>query len=202
MGNLGYLFITLFKSLFLSQLESELEAITEEHNSKLVEMTQVIERLSNEKEDLQKVIFESIDQFEDADVDTLRHNDRYLRRELQQAVSQYLLIQEDLKLANAKLKAYRQDGGELEHKLEEQMMRGNRQQQQQNGGSGDGGGKSRDSVGAVVTKQKSQNPLGLMKFHSSDLDKILQRLLHALTPRTAVGLLPGFPAYLIFMCIR
>ncbi|XP_070140380.1 unconventional myosin-Va isoform X2 [Drosophila kikkawai] len=179
------------QKLINRQLESELEAITEEHNSKLVEMTQVIERLSNEKEDLQKVIFESIDQFEDANVDTLKHNDRYLRRELQQSVAQCLLVQEELKLAHAKLKAYRQDGGELEHKLEVEMK-----QQQQNGGSG-------DSVGAVVvTKQKSQNPLGLMKFHSSDLDKILQRLLHALTPRTAVGLLPGFPAYLIFMCIR
>jgi len=99
------------------------------------------------------------------------------------------LVQEELKLAHAKLKAYRQDGGQLEHKLEEEMSRN-----KPNGTTTD--------VGANVTKQKSQNPQGLMKFHSSDLDKILQRLLSALTPRTVVGLLPGFPAYLIFMCIR
>jgi len=173
----------------LSQLESELKAITEEHNSKLIEMTQEIERLNIEKDELQKVIFESLDEFEDANVDTLKQNDRYLRRELQKAVAEFLLVQEELKLAHAKLKAYRQDGGQLEHKLEEEMSRN-----KPNGTTTD--------VGANVTKQKSQNPQGLMKFHSSDLDKILQRLLSALTPRTVVGLLPGFPAYLIFMCIR
>ncbi|XP_017087770.2 unconventional myosin-Va isoform X3 [Drosophila bipectinata] len=178
------------QKLINRQLESELKAITEEHNSKLVEMTQDIERLNNEKEELQKVIFESIDEPEEsANMEALRQNDRYLRRELQKAVSQYLIVQEELKLANAKLKAYRQDGGQLEHKLEEEMIRN-----KANGPTSD--------VGANVTKQKSQNPQGLMKFHSSDLDKILQRLLNALTPRTVVGLLPGFPAYLIFMCIR
>ncbi|KMY92004.1 unconventional myosin-Va isoform X1 [Drosophila simulans] len=177
------------QKLINRQLESELKAITEEHNSKLVEMTQEIERLNNEKDELQKVMFESIDEFEDSNVDTLRQNDRYLRRELQKAVAQFLLVQEELKLANAKLKAYRQDGGQLEHKIEEEMIRN-----KSNGTSAD--------VGANVTKQKTQNPQGLMKFHSSDLDKILQRLLSALTPRTVVGLLPGFPAYLIFMCIR
>ncbi|XP_022230994.2 unconventional myosin-Va isoform X2 [Drosophila obscura] len=172
------------------QLEDELKAITEEHNSKLVEMTQEIERLRNEQDELQQVIFESIDTPEDAaNVDTFKQNDRYLRRELQKSVAQFLLVQEELKLANAKLQAYRQNGGQLEHKLEVEMSRSK------------GSGLSND-VGANVAKQKSQNPQGLMKFHSIDLDKILQRLLSTMTPRTVVGLLPGFPAYLIFMCIR
>ncbi|XP_034479996.1 unconventional myosin-Vb isoform X1 [Drosophila innubila] len=171
------------------QLESELKAITEEHNSKLVEMTQAIERLNLEKGDLQEVLFKSIDEFDQANVDTLKQNDRYLRLELKKAITQYLLVQEELKLANAKLSAYRQDGGKLENKLEEEMIRNKV-------------ANNSTDVGANVAKQKSQNPLGLMKFHNSDLDKILQRLLSNLQPRTVVGLLPGFPAYLIFMCIR
>lgn len=171
------------------QLESELKAITEEHNSKLVEMTQAIERLNLEKGDLQEVLFKSIDEFDQANVDTLKQNDRYLRLELKKAITQYLLVQEELKLANAKLSAYRQDGGKLENKLEEEMIRNK-------------AANNSADVGANVAKQKSQNPLGLMKFHNSDLDKILQRLLSNLMPRTVVGLLPGFPAYLIFMCIR
>ncbi|XP_017838584.1 unconventional myosin-Va isoform X1 [Drosophila busckii] len=171
------------------QLESELKAITEEHNSKLIEMTQAIERLGQEKDEMQEVLFKSVDEYEQADVETLKQNDRYLRLELKKAITQYLLVLEELKLANAKLKAYRQDGGKLEHKIEEEMTRNKV-------------ASSSSDVGANVTKQKSQNPLGLMKFHNSDLDKILQRLLSSLTPRTVVGLLPGFPAYLIFMCIR
>lgn len=173
------------------QLESELKAITEEHNSKLIEMTQAIERLNNEKDELQEVLFKSIDESDQDNIETLKQNDRYLRLELKKAITQYLLVQDELKLANAKLKAYRQDGGKLENQLEEEMSRN---KAANNNNSND--------VGANVTKQKSQNPLGLMKFHNSDLDKILQRLLSSLTPRTVVGLLPGFPAYLIFMCIR
>ncbi|XP_023162899.2 unconventional myosin-Va isoform X1 [Drosophila hydei] len=173
------------------QLESELKAITEEHNSKLIEMTQAIERLNNEKDEMQEVLFKSIDEFDHENIDTLKQNDRYLRLELKKAITQYLLVQDELKLANAKLKAYRQDGGKLENQLEEEMSRNKT-----------ANNTTSNDVGATVTKQKSQNPLGLMKFHNSDLDKILQRLLSSLTPRTVVGLLPGFPAYLIFMCIR
>lgn len=177
------------QKLINRQLESELKAITDEHNSKLIEMTQSIERLHQEKEEMQEVLFKSVDEFEQANVDTLKQNDRYLRLELKKAITQYLVVQEELKLANAKLKAYRQDGDKLENKLEEEMIRSK-------------AANNNNDVGANVTKQKSQNPLGLMKFHNSDLDKILQRLLSCLTPRTVVGLLPGFPAYLIFMCIR
>lgn len=177
------------QKLINRQLESELKAITDEHNSKLIEMTQSIERLHLEKEEMQEVLFKSIDEFDQANVDTLKQNDRYLRLELKKAITQYLVVQEELKLANAKLKAYRQDGDKLENKLEEEMIRNK-------------AANNNNDVGANVTKQKSQNPLGLMKFHNSDLDKILQRLLSSLTPRTVVGLLPGFPAYLIFMCIR
>ncbi|XP_041451811.1 unconventional myosin-Va-like [Drosophila obscura] len=93
------------------QLEYELKGITEEHNSKLLEMTQEIELLRNEQDELQTV-------------------------------------------------------AKLNNKLE------------------------------------SQNPQGLIKFHSIDLDKMLQRLLSTMTPRTVVGLLPGCPAYLIFKCVR
>lgn len=177
------------QKLINRQLESELKAITDEHNSKLIEMTQSIERLHLEKEEMQEVLFKSIDEFDQGNVDTLKQNDRYLRLELKKAITQYLVVQEELKLANAKLKAYRQDGDKLENKLEEEMIRNK-------------AANNNNDVGANVTKQKSQNPLGLMKFHNSDLDKILQRLLSSLTPRTVVGLLPGFPAYLIFMCIR
>ncbi|XP_030388121.1 unconventional myosin-Va isoform X2 [Scaptodrosophila lebanonensis] len=175
------------------QLESELKAITEEHNSKLMEMTQEIERFRIEKEEMQQVLYKSLDEYDNATMDTLKQNDRYLRMELKKAISQYLLVQDELKLANKKLNAYRQDGGKLEHKLEEEVSRSKGKTAEE---------RDRSDVGANVTKQKSQNPQGLMKFHSGDLDKILQRLLSNLTPRTVVGLLPGFPAYLIFMCIR
>lgn len=43
---------------------------------------------------------------------------------------------------------------------------------------------------------------GLMKFRSEDIDKIFHRLVADMNARVAIGLLPGFPAYVLFMCIR
>ena len=41
-----------------------------------------------------------------------------------------------------------------------------------------------------------------MKFRSEDIDKIFHRLITDMNTRVAIGLLPGFPAYVLFMCIR
>lgn len=96
---------------------------------------------------------------------------------------------------------------------------------QEHGISQDANGKeSEKKTVASVSKQKIQNyqgkrksyicykfklctyllccSKGVMKFRIEDVDKILQRLVGGMTPRVAIGLLPGFPAYIIFMCIR
>lgn len=54
---------------------------------------------------------------------------------------------------------------------------------------------------AVVLK-KAQIYRGIFKYDSKNTTKILQKLIGDLTPRVAVTLLPGLPAYIVFMCIR
>lgn len=44
--------------------------------------------------------------------------------------------------------------------------------------------------------------LGIFKYNEKDTEKILQRLIVELTPRVAITLLPGLPAYIVFMGIR
>jgi myosin V len=43
---------------------------------------------------------------------------------------------------------------------------------------------------------------GIFKYNEKDTEKILQRLIVELTPRVAITLLPGLPAYIVFMGIR
>lgn len=44
--------------------------------------------------------------------------------------------------------------------------------------------------------------LGIYKYRHEDINIILQRLINELTPRIAITLFPGLPAYVLFMCIR
>lgn len=44
--------------------------------------------------------------------------------------------------------------------------------------------------------------LGMFKYRPDDISKLVQRLVVELTPRIAITLFPGLPAYIVFMCLR
>lgn len=52
------------------------------------------------------------------------------------------------------------------------------------------------------SKKKKFGFQGIFKYNEKDTDKILQRLIVELTPRVAITLFPGLPAYIVFMTIR
>lgn len=43
---------------------------------------------------------------------------------------------------------------------------------------------------------------GMFKYRPEEIGKIIQRLVDDLTPRVAITLFPGLPAYIVFMCLR
>ncbi|KAK5647331.1 hypothetical protein RI129_002223 [Pyrocoelia pectoralis] len=51
-------------------------------------------------------------------------------------------------------------------------------------------------------KRKEKDYLGMFSYRNGDENSIMKQLVTDLKPRTAVGLLPNLPAYIIFMCIR
>ncbi|KAJ8966303.1 hypothetical protein NQ314_003568 [Rhamnusium bicolor] len=56
---------------------------------------------------------------------------------------------------------------------------------------------------AVPTiRKKEREYLGMFSFRTGDENLVMKQLVIELKPRTAVALLPGLPAYIIFMCIR
>ncbi|XP_015519328.2 unconventional myosin-Va isoform X1 [Neodiprion lecontei] len=53
-----------------------------------------------------------------------------------------------------------------------------------------------------VIRKKERDYEGLFEFRKEDIGVIIRHLVIELKPRVAVTLLPGLPAYILFMCIR
>ncbi|EFA06975.2 unconventional myosin-Va [Tribolium castaneum] len=51
-------------------------------------------------------------------------------------------------------------------------------------------------------RKKERDYLGMFSYSSGEENTIMRQLVIDLKPRTAVTLLPGLPAYIVFMCIR
>ncbi|XP_037956283.1 unconventional myosin-Va isoform X2 [Teleopsis dalmanni] len=174
------------------QLESELSALTEENNAHLAELSRQIDDLRNEKQQLQNIMQTDLDNVNEKDMDKVVQNERYLRYELDKTLNQYSHLQEELNVMGRKFDTLKFGNDKMALKLEQLGVP-----------TVENAAKEETARPVTqVTKQKMQNYQGVMKFQSSDLDKILHRLINSMTPRIAIGLLPGFPAYILFMCIR
>ncbi|XP_015604628.1 unconventional myosin-Va isoform X2 [Cephus cinctus] len=53
-----------------------------------------------------------------------------------------------------------------------------------------------------VVRKKERDYEGMFEFRKEDIKLVIQHLVIDLKPRVAVTLLPGLPAYILFMCIR
>jgi len=53
-----------------------------------------------------------------------------------------------------------------------------------------------------VVHKKEHNYMGMFEYRKEDEHIIVKHLIHDLKPHVAVSLLPGLPAYILFMCIR
>ena len=59
------------------------------------------------------------------------------------------------------------------------------------------------NVGNVATiKHRDRNYMGMLEYRKEDEGALIKNLIMDLKPRVAAGLLPGLPAYVLFMCVR
>ncbi|KAG5676919.1 hypothetical protein PVAND_006716 [Polypedilum vanderplanki] len=173
------------------QLESELTALTEEHNMKLTEMMREIDALRNEKCMLESIIQDKLEMENGIDPTILRQKESYLRLELERCSAAYVDSQEQLNIAKNQLIELQKCSNILSNRLKEHGLNDSIL--------------SSNAIGnsmAGVMKKKAQSYQGILKHQNSDELKIVQRLVHELTPRIAITLLPSLPAYILFMCIR
>lgn len=181
------------QKLVNKQLESELKAVTEEQNAKLVELHRQIDDLMSEKAKLHGILHEKLDNINENDeIGDLARQNNYLRYELQTSTANYIEIQEQMNDILMKIDELMKNNKLLldvinEHGLEDPTLKQKKDIVNQN---------------MLMVKKKAQNYQGIFKYRPEDEQKILQRLVTDLTPRTALTLSPGLPAFMIFMCIR
>lgn len=161
------------------QLESELTALTEEHNVALLEFSQKLDESRLETNKLQAILDDKL-LYSDMSDDTLNTN--YLRHELEKVVNDYLRCQEEL------------------HEL--RRMNQILIERLRNHGLNDSIVLNEDMPHMAAVNKKPQTYQGIFKYRHEDEGKIIQRLVTDYTPKVAVTLQPGLPAYIFLMCIR
>lgn len=177
------------------QLELELTALTEEHNMKLTDMLRELDKLKNEKLMLESILQDKLE-METSGCDnesvSTRQKESYLRMEIQRSAAAYVQSQEQLNDARKRLRALQKQTIDLFNRLKE------------NGLTDSTISNDSNFNGRIVDVMKNKAPKyqGILKYQPADETKIIQRLVTDLTPRTAITLMPGTPAYILFMCIR
>ncbi|XP_037046669.1 unconventional myosin-Va-like isoform X1 [Bradysia coprophila] len=172
------------------QLESELSALTEENNLRLTELNKTIDDLRSDRDKLQEIIYEKVIHTDDTSVEVLQQSVSYLRYELEKALTLYSEQQEQIDELTRKVEDLINKNNILSNRLREHGL--------------DDSTKLKENVKSnlAVVKKKAQVYRGIFKYNEKDTDKILQRLIVELTPRVAITLFPGLPAYIVFMTIR
>lgn len=190
---------THFARSHCSQLEAELTAFTEQSNANLSELSARNDELHEERTKLEEILQQSLREtasLEDGDkanavpsVETLRQNEQYLYYELQQAVASYVAMNEQLIELQRKITELAKRNKILANRLRENGL--------------DSAIQMPEASGEMATiPRMAQDNQGILKYDNQNRTKILQRLIVELTPRVAITLLPGLPAYIVFMCIR
>ncbi|XP_052862372.1 unconventional myosin-Va [Anopheles cruzii] len=175
------------------QLESELRAITDANNETLVESNRIIDGLKSENGELQEILQRDVSGGEEeADLETVRQNEHYLRHELRKSTAGYVELQEQLNELLAKNSELLQKNNILSNRLRDHGLNDSILMNDE----------FHSGMVAVVKKQSQTAFHGILKYSKEDESKIMQRLVTDLKPRVAVTLTPSLPAYVLFMCIR
>lgn len=187
------------QKLVNKQLELELKALTEEQNAKLVELHKQIDDLTTEKTRLHGILHEQLDQVAEDDddggamMDEILRQNNYLRCEVERSAASYIEIQEQMNELQTRLNDLAKQNKLLLNVIRENGLNDPTAIQKP---------EMDNQNNLLAVKKKAQNYQGIFKYRPEDEPKILQRLVHDLSPRTALTLAPGLPAIIIFMCIR
>lgn len=178
------------------QLESELKALTEEHNKRLTDIMKEVDELRNEKFTLESLIHDDLghdpkSSSENHESLSLRQKENYLRMEIERTTAAYVESQEQLSSFNKQVQELHKKNSLLINRLKENGLTDSILFNE-----------TQANEMISVMKKKAKSYQGILKHQQADETKILQRIVTDLTPRTAITLLPGIPAYVLFMCIR
>lgn len=165
-------------------------ALTEESNARLTDLSRTIDEIKTDRDQLQEIIYGKLNSSDDSSAETShQQNEQYLQYELQKSITAFTDVQIQLDALNKRLMDMIKKNKILANRLREN-------------GIDDSIAAKTEVNDIAAVKRKAQTYQGILKYSSKDTTKIMQRLIVELTPRVAITLLPGLPAYIFFMCVR
>jgi len=177
------------------QLEDELQAEKTQWQSERDELMQEIERLKEDNDRQQKLL--SVNLTKSPQTQT----EAFMQHEITRLTSENLDLQEKFDALSEQCRKYRKQIRLLAKKLKDAGV-------VESVTDGDAvpspaGILPQDQRSNLpVVRKKERDYMGMFEYRKEDEHIIVRHLIHDLKPRVAVSLLPGLPAYILFMCIR
>ncbi|XP_070686201.1 unconventional myosin-Va-like [Pempheris klunzingeri] len=169
-------------------LECQMQEQQRVHSEKCRKLLEEVGKLKDEKEQQQKLLAQSLFLPEDARIEaSLNHEITRLTNENLELLEQQEKQDKTIRKLKKQLKLYIKKVEDFEASA-----------QQRNNAS-----VTNAPVRAVNITRKEKEYQGMLKYKQGDENRLLKNLVIDLKPRgVAVSLIPGLPAYIIFMCLR
>ncbi|CAG9573728.1 unnamed protein product [Danaus chrysippus] len=177
------------------QLQEELSAEKKFYSEHISKAKQEIEKLRDENERYQKLLSADLSQ------EPKNRSQEYAQNEIIRLASENMAIQERVDKLSESCRRYKNQIRLLVNKLKEagiedvqDILEGNDTMLSQTS--------STNQEITPVIRKKEIEYLGMFEYKLQDQGTIIKKLVTDLKPRVAVTLLPGLPAYILFMMLR
>ncbi|BES97844.1 MYSc [Nesidiocoris tenuis] len=176
----------------LRQLESERQNDLMRWNIEREELVGELERVRAELERLRDIVAGNLDP------NSSTKAEAFLRSEVTRLTAEYLELQEKHDAKSIKLRKISEQNKELLRKLKDA---GIAVEQQEDESAVAHKQLTTQASLPVIKKKERDEYMGMFEISSEEIEVFMRHLLE-LSPKIAITLLPGLPAYIIFMCIR
>ncbi|XP_067003336.2 unconventional myosin-Va [Anabrus simplex] len=183
------------------KINRQLEGEVQEEKNRRQELLQEIERLKEDNERQQKLLSANLTKGPQTQTEA------FMQHEITRLTSENLDLQEKFDTTSEQCRKLKKQVKQLLKKLRDAGVT-----ESAPDASGDGiapGGPPAAGTGVQdgrnnlpVVRKKEREYLGMFEYRREDEQVIVKHLIFDLKPRIAVTLLPGLPAYILFMCIR
>ncbi|XP_034177931.2 dilute class unconventional myosin isoform X2 [Osmia lignaria lignaria] len=177
------------------QLEDEIQMKEKSWRSQRDEYRAEVDRLQEEIEKQQKLLSLNLSKSPQTQTEA------YMQHEIARLTSENLELQEKYDKIAEECRKFKKQCKILAKRLKDAGLPYNAESTTDSAMSSTGHSAENGSNVPVIRK-KERDFEGMFEFRKEDINVIIRHLVIDLKPRVAVTLLPGLPAYILFMCIR
>ncbi|XP_022081867.1 unconventional myosin-Va-like isoform X3 [Acanthaster planci] len=182
-------------------LEKEIQALKKNHEVEIKQLKEALESLKKDNDRQQEIIGQSLKMTPEARINqTVQHEISRLTNENLDLLEQNEYLEKQVRKLKKQLKvAYRRVTSTLESSATPTSLG---ETPAASHLSAPANISDTTHIGPANVRTKEREIQGMLDYRQEDDTKIIKTIIIDFQPKTAENLLPGLPAYVIFMCIR